>query len=66
MSAYPQGTLPEIRSFPTSEILQGILCELEASADLVEQLLVHGNDPTILDTVTQSLEAMADLMNGGR
>lgn len=61
-----QGTPPPIRPFPTSEILQGVLAELEASADLVEQLLVHGNDPAILSTVTDSLAQMADMLNGGR
>lgn len=61
----PKGTPPEIRPFPTCEILQGILCELEAAADLVEQLLTHGNDQAILDTVIQSLGAMADMLKGG-
>ena len=55
-----------IRPNPTPEILQGILCELEASADLVKQLLTHGNDQAILDTVIQSLGAMADMLKGGR
>ena len=60
-----QGTPPKIRPFPSSEILQGVLAELEASADLVEQLLTHGNDQAILETVSKSLTAMADLLNGG-
>lgn len=62
----PKGTPPKIRPFPSSEILQGVLAELEASADLVEQLLTHGNDQAILETVSKSLAAMADLLNGGR
>jgi hypothetical protein len=46
--------------------LQGVLAELEAAADLVEQLLTHGNNPAILDTVNESLGAMLDLLKGGR
>ena len=63
----PKGTPPKIRPInsPTPEILQGVLAELEASADLVEQLLTQGNDPAILDTVRQSLRAMTDLLGGG-
>lgn len=66
MSTSPKGTPPAIRPFPTCEILQGVLAELEAAADLVEQLLVHGNDQVILSTVTESLSAMLDLLKGGR
>jgi len=66
MSTSPKGTPPKIRTFPSSEILQGVLAELEASADLVEQLLTHGNDQAILETVSKSLVAMADLLHGGR
>ena len=66
MKTSPKGNPPAIRPFPSSEILQGVLAELEASADLVEQLLTHGNDQAILETVSQSLAAMADLLNGGR
>ena len=67
MSAITQkGTPPKIRPFPTCEILQGILCELEASADLVEQLLIQGNDQAVLDTVVLSLGQMADMLKGGR
>jgi hypothetical protein len=66
MSTSPKGTPPAIRPFPTCEILQGVLAELEAAADLVEQLLTHGNNPAILDTVNESLGAMLDLLKGGR
>ena len=62
----PQGTPPAIRPFPTCEILQGVLAELEASADLVEQLLTHGNDPEILSAVTDSLNSMLFMLNRGR
>lgn len=62
----PKGTPPKIRPFPSSEILQGVLAELEASADLVEQLLTHGNDPAILSAVTDSLNSMLFMLNRGR
>lgn len=51
---------------PTCEILQGVLAELEAAADLVEQLLTHGTDDTTLATVRASLGEMLGLLNGGR
>ena len=55
-------TLPR----PTPEVLQGVLAELEAGADLVEQLLVHGHDDAVLTTVTESLTEMLAMLNGGR
>lgn len=58
----PQGA---IRPKPAQEILQGILCELEAAADLVEHLLTHGRDQQILDAVTKSITAMADMLTAG-
>lgn len=55
-------TLPR----PTCETLQGVLAELEAAADLVEQLLVHGNDDATLATVKASLIELVSILNGGR
>lgn len=51
---------------PSSEILLGLLTELEAAADLVEQLLVHGPDPDVLAAVQASLRELAGLLEGGR
>lgn len=54
-------TLPR----PTPEILQGVLAELEAGADLVEQLLVHGHDDAVLATVRDSLRDLVLMLEGG-
>jgi hypothetical protein len=51
---------------PTCETLQGVLAELEAAADLVEQLLTHGTDDTTLATVRASLNELVSVLNGGR
>jgi len=49
---------------PSPEVLQGALVELEAAADLVEQLLVHGPDPDVLAAVQDSLRELAGLLGG--
>lgn len=51
---------------PTCETLQGVLAELEAAADLVEQLLTHGTDDATLATVKASLGELVSILNGGR
>jgi len=66
-----QSTKGEIRpqsvpNRPTHETLIGVLAELEAAADLVEQLLTHGHDEAVLATITQSLAEMLALLGGGR
>ncbi len=50
----------------TCEVLQGLLVELEAAADLVERLLIRGHDPAIIATLIAGLTEMTDLLKGGR
>jgi hypothetical protein len=51
-------------SRPSTVILQGVLAELEAAADLVEQQLVHGPDAEIMAAVHRSLVEMPALLAG--
>ena len=55
-------TLPR----PTPEMLQGMLCELEAASGLVEKLLVHGNDDAVVVTIRNSLRDLVLMLEGGR
>ncbi len=62
----PSGEFRPNSPIPTCEVLQGLLVELEAAADLVERLLIRGHDPAIIATLIAGLTEMTDLLKGGR
>ncbi len=65
-TATPTGAIRPTSPIPTCEVLQGILIELEAAAELVEQLLVNGPDSSVVATLVQSLDEMTGLLKGDR